>query len=67
MVFIDRVKLQNLFRENLPILRDFTKMALSGKGDIKTFLQDHKLSYQDFTLFSLSLFNSGLKWYSWQL
>lgn len=67
VAFIDRVKLQNLFRENQPILRDFTKMALSGKGDIKTFLQNHKLSYGDFTLFSLSLLKSGLEGHSRQL
>lgn len=67
VAFIDRVKLQSLFRENQPILRDFTKMALSGKGDVKTFLQEHKLSYQNFTLFSLSLFKSGLEGHSRQL
>ncbi|MGC8777198.1 MAG: type III-A CRISPR-associated RAMP protein Csm5 [Candidatus Caldatribacteriaceae bacterium] len=65
--FIDKTKLENLFRENIPLMQDFTKMALRGEGSIALFLRDHRLSVGEFLLFSVPLRFTQLEGRSRQL
>jgi CRISPR-associated protein Csm5 len=65
--FIDKRKLQDIFREDEPILRDFTRMALRGEGNIGVFLKEHALRLEDFISFSLPLRASQLERRSRQL